>query len=404
MLLYADDIVIFANSASELQRSLDILAEYCTRWKLKINTSKTKIIVFRKGGALPREMAFYYQGQQLEIVTTFKYLGVVFTVGGSFAEAQNTLAGQAQKAIFKLYKYLYKFTFITPKHKLELFDKLVTPILNYAGEVWGFKQANCIERVHLRFCKGLLGVKKTTQNDFVYGELGRTDYISKRYLQVVKYWFKILFAHNTKYIKLIYKTMLNDIENFPNVVNWASLIRHLLMSLGFYEVWLQQGVGDTNRFIAVLKQRLTDTFIQNWRSRLDNSTRAHLYKSIAVFQFQPYLEKINITKFSQAFSRLRMSSHRLHIESGRWVRPLSTPLNERKCFFCNTLEDECHFVLECPIYSELRRKYISKYYWRNPSMFKFTKLINSTNEASIRKLSAFVFNAFKYRSDMMYRG
>ena len=65
----------------------------------------------------------------LEIVKRFKYLGVVFTVSGSFSEAQNTLAGQAQKAIFKLIKYLYKFTFISPKHKLDLFDKLVTPIL-----------------------------------------------------------------------------------------------------------------------------------------------------------------------------------------------------------------------------------------------------------------------------------
>ena len=70
-------------------------------------------------------------------------------MGGSFSEAQNTLAGQAQKAILKLNKYLYKFTFISPKHKLDLFDKLVTPILNYGYEVWGFAQANAIERVHM---------------------------------------------------------------------------------------------------------------------------------------------------------------------------------------------------------------------------------------------------------------
>ena len=75
-------------------------------------------------------------------------------------------------------KYLYKFTFISPKHKLYLFDKLDTPILNSGCEVWGFFQANSIERVHLQFCKRLLGVKKTTQNDFVYGELGRTIYIT----------------------------------------------------------------------------------------------------------------------------------------------------------------------------------------------------------------------------------
>ena len=82
-------------------------------------------------------LSFDYDGTPLEIVKSFKYSGVVLTVRGSFSEAQNTLAGQAQKAIFKLNKYLYKATFISPKHKLDLFDKLVTPILNYGCEVWG---------------------------------------------------------------------------------------------------------------------------------------------------------------------------------------------------------------------------------------------------------------------------
>ena len=59
MLLYADDIVIFANSAEELQQSLDVLLNYCNRWKLTVNVSKTKVMVFRKGGMLPRNMAFF---------------------------------------------------------------------------------------------------------------------------------------------------------------------------------------------------------------------------------------------------------------------------------------------------------------------------------------------------------
>ena len=169
------------------QRGLDLLADYCKRRKLTINVSKTKVLVFRKGGVLPRNISFNYDGTPLEIVKSFKYLGVVFTMGGSFSEAQNTFAGQAQKAIFKLNKYLYNFTFISPKYKLDLFDKLVTPILNYGCEVWGFAKGNAIERVHMQFCKKVLGVKKSTQNDFVYGELGRTRYLTKRYFMIIKY-------------------------------------------------------------------------------------------------------------------------------------------------------------------------------------------------------------------------
>ena len=121
MLLYADDIVIFANNAEELQLDLNFLSEYCTRWKLKVNASKTKFLIFRKGGTLQGHFIFLYEDQHIEIVSSFKYSGIVFTTGGSFSEAQTTLAGQAQKAIYKLNKYLYKFTFVSPKHKLELF-------------------------------------------------------------------------------------------------------------------------------------------------------------------------------------------------------------------------------------------------------------------------------------------
>ena len=53
---------------------------------------------------LPRNLIFYYEGEPLEIVSKFKYLRIVFTTGGSFAETQSTLSGQAQKAIFKMNK------------------------------------------------------------------------------------------------------------------------------------------------------------------------------------------------------------------------------------------------------------------------------------------------------------
>ena len=55
---------------------------------------------------------------------------------------------------------------------------------------------------------------------------------------IIKYWFKILNTPDNKYVKIIYKMMLSDLEELPNKTNWASLVRSLLMHLGFYEVWL----------------------------------------------------------------------------------------------------------------------------------------------------------------------
>ena len=60
-------------------------------------------MIFRKGVILPRNLKFYYNDEELEIVNKFSYLGIIFSPGGSFSNTQITLAGQAQKAMFKLY-------------------------------------------------------------------------------------------------------------------------------------------------------------------------------------------------------------------------------------------------------------------------------------------------------------
>ena len=40
----------------------------------------------------------------------------------------------------KMNKYLYQFTDISIKHRLDLFDKFIVPIICYGADVWGFMQ------------------------------------------------------------------------------------------------------------------------------------------------------------------------------------------------------------------------------------------------------------------------
>jgi hypothetical protein len=88
--MYAIDILIFVSSKDELQGNLNILHKYCNRWKLCLNKSKTKVIVFRKGGCLPQNLYLYYDGYPLEIINKVHDLGIVFRSGGSFSETHKT--------------------------------------------------------------------------------------------------------------------------------------------------------------------------------------------------------------------------------------------------------------------------------------------------------------------------
>ena len=75
--------------------------------------------------------------------------------------------------------------------------------------------------MHLQFCKHLLGVRIQTQNDFIYGELGRVPLQQRRYITIIKYWFKLLKCDNHKYIKIIYDKMFIDTENASRKKSWA---------------------------------------------------------------------------------------------------------------------------------------------------------------------------------------
>ena len=59
-------------------------------------------------------LRFTYKNEEIEIVSKFKYLGVLFSAGSSYVEHDKMLAGQSLKAFFKMNKYLYKFTDLSP--------------------------------------------------------------------------------------------------------------------------------------------------------------------------------------------------------------------------------------------------------------------------------------------------
>ena len=73
-LAYADDLVLLSRSKVGLQRALDAVAGYCSRWKLEINYKKTKCMTFSKGSQ-KESWIFNLGGHNLENVREYKYLG-----------------------------------------------------------------------------------------------------------------------------------------------------------------------------------------------------------------------------------------------------------------------------------------------------------------------------------------
>jgi hypothetical protein len=83
---------------------------------------------------------------------SYSYLGVIFNYNGNVCTARKKLLDQANKALYALYRKIRNLA-IPIDLQLKLFDSLITPILVYSCEVWGFENKQGIEKMHLQYCK-----------------------------------------------------------------------------------------------------------------------------------------------------------------------------------------------------------------------------------------------------------
>ena len=233
----------------------------------------------------------------------------------------------------------------------------------------------------------------------VYGELGRYPLFINRYARIVKYWCKIVESDNIV-IKHIYNSLLLDVQRGKQ--NWCSNVKYLLDSYGFSYVWENPSSVNLKAIQAKIRLRIIDVFKQNWYNCLTNSSSLSLYKEFKVtFAFEKYLDNLPFST-RIAMSKLRLSSHKLRIETGGYKQQ-RTDRSFRKCQLCNSqdLEDEYHSLLICPLYSDIRKKYISNSYFIRPSMYKFVYLISSTDTYIQKKLGRYIDESIKFRKSLI---
>ena len=76
ILLFADDIVLLSDTIAGLQNQLDVLARNCARHDLHVNLDKSNIVIIRNGGYIAKREKWFYNGKNITIVNSCKYLGL----------------------------------------------------------------------------------------------------------------------------------------------------------------------------------------------------------------------------------------------------------------------------------------------------------------------------------------
>ena len=109
-----------SESSNGLQNALNTYNDYCKEWKLTVNITKSKVVIFAKGRQA--RYSFVLDDQTLDIENEYKYLGVLFSRSGSFFAAKKLLAGQAEKAMYGLIRKS-RSLMLPIDLQIELFEK-----------------------------------------------------------------------------------------------------------------------------------------------------------------------------------------------------------------------------------------------------------------------------------------
>ena len=78
--LYADDMANVCDTVRTLQAQIDIIARFCSRTNMKTNLQKTKVIMFRNVEILRYYEKWYFNGDTIESLSAYKYMGLFITL------------------------------------------------------------------------------------------------------------------------------------------------------------------------------------------------------------------------------------------------------------------------------------------------------------------------------------
>lgn len=352
-------------------------------WKLNINYDKTKIVIF--GARKIDKYCFKMEGNVIEIVKSYKYLGVLLSNNGSFLNARKSIYEKANKAMHLLYKRIYNLN-LPLDLQLKLFDSTIIPIITYGCEIWGHECLEMFERVHNKFLRAITKCRKSTPMYMIYGELGRYPLSVTIKTRIIGFWSRIITGNSSKYVHIIYQKLLQiGVHKFK----WTKKVQAILQEVGRNDIWINHTTQIPKNTKYIVKKSLIDLFTQNWHNLLRQSSKGQNYSLLKdTPSLEEYLLILPMGKYIPLI-KYRTANHFLPVETLRWQ---GIDISERKCTLCNTRDtaDEFHYLLICKHFDDQRKQYIKPYYYRRPNVLKYKELFSLKSPVKLSKLSKFV--------------
>ena len=336
LLLLMDDSVVLATSKETLIKKLEVLNTFVEDFNMKINEEKTKLMVIN--GTQEDKVNLTFHKYTFSYTNHYVYLGADFCEDGLTSSVIRKHVEKSQKQINKFASFIYKNKNMPYKAKKLVADSVIQSSFLYCSETWMNVNNNNIKPLNTQYMtiiKLLLGVRKSTSNICCLAESGYPSLLALIQDRQKKFYMKKLSIINDtfpifKAFKLIESISTKGHTSIYRTVN----INHDFL------IYDRENIKAT-----IEKDRINHTKIKTYNILNNKCTIHDIYSNNELIPEHKRLE----------FTRFRLSSHNLEIESGRWKR---IPHINRTCK-CdgNAIQDELHVLKDCFLTDHIRSTY-----------------------------------------------
>ena len=385
-LLFADDLVLTSTSVKGLQRLIDRAAQYAGHWGLDVNTTKSKCMIFRRGGRVGSSEQWFLKGSRIEVVKKYKYLGVWFTSGHAWSCHMDTNIDKAKKVVFGIRRLMFGMGDLPLRLIWHIYDTLVAPVILYGAEIYGCYSKDKVDVVDRKFSRSVLGLPNSTPATAIWLEM-RDRYVTtfwKARLRSLYYWYKLECSVDRN--RLLWKAYMCQRDMVEEGIDcWGMRLKDFLTGTELEGVWEDRKFGDTETFKnrvkrAIDKQAYAETV-------LEASGKPSLQEFLNII-YQDSKISQSIMNLPKDKRRVMLCA-RMNVES-LVVRKTKNNTIVKECAVCNGQIEHFwkHILWHCPPLAAFRGA-------MNSGNFTFDSLdpIFAVSENTLMPVADFLFKA-----------
>ena len=330
-LLLMDDTVVFATSKQHLEAKLRLLKDSADKLGMVIHPTKSKYLRINSNESSP----IILDSVIISVTDAYVYLGSIIAMEGISNQVKRHFTDKYCQ-VLKFYTFLYKNNDAPFQVKKIVWESALKSSIFYGAETWLTRDLKCADSVYMSTLKRLLGVRGTTNHQSLLVESGLpTAKAFVRQKQLV--FLQKLHARDQFTESYIGKALTLSVQHKTEA---GLVIKELLELPPNYDFCAESLVQMKGAIAAKACTRHTTYLEMN-----PNLSVSCIYSA-------------NVPEHLRtAYTRMRLASHRLRIETGRWSR---LPRENRLCQ-CGEVQTEQHVMIDCPLVKHLRPQSLTLY-------------------------------------------